>query len=1253
MSPRARLWVKRAALTITTLAVLVTATIAWLISTVSGARWGFERIDAFLPGTLRVEYVTGRLSGPLEVRRLRYESDRIQISIERLAIDWSLRALALRRLDVRTLDADSVRIVHLTPKEAAAAEDTLKPELPDLDLPMDVMIRKARVTGLFVTGAEAESAFVVERIDLTSGSFRDTLGIGLLVMQMPRGRLELEGRARPNGRYAVDLRARWSFRTEGDRLWSGDGRLVGSLDTVRVIQDVRSPFQAHIEGLAFEPLRHPRFDAVIDFSRMDPRVFGDSYPAAVASGRMTVAGTPDTFDTRGSVDAITRSWGHVMGSYRFSRAPEQVRFQEIVVTQPGRPSRIVAQGRIATVGESPAMQFQGRWTRLEFPLTGTPHAFSPTGAFRIAGTTDRYRLSSEAMLGVKWVPPTPVKVAGTGTPRVIDLNTISGALLGGNVAGRGRVTLDAPLGWNLTFTARDLDPSTVWQAYPGSFGFEARTRGDARDGGPVGVVTIENLSGQVREEPVSGRLDLDLVPGGNSVRNLAVLWGTNELTASGLLADRWDLDWTLNAPDLSVIPHGAGRMIAQGHFGGSEAGPHITASLEADSIRWKHDGAHRVTLDADIDLGGGRVGKLDAEAAGLHVASRSLLHAGVHGSGWRDAHEVTLTARNGSDSIRTAVRGGLLDGEWRGDLTQMDLVSQDFGSWSLDSSAAALAASREAASMRGFSWKSGASRVDLDATWRKGNTWTLNSILESIRLAVLQPFMPPAVTIEGTFAGAVHARGTGSQVAGDAQIDLGQGELRYPVGKKKTGTTTIEPSTIRAFADGRSVSGEAALSFGAAGTVSGHVRMPQRSGGDALDGALKVALTDLGVAQVVLPELTATRGRLDADLRLSGTRSRPQWSGQAALSEGAADVPRYGLELRDAQFKVQGQGGSLAFDGGMRSGPGTLQVKGDAQLTPGVARAQATLTGSRFQASKTQSLNVLVSPQLHITMVGDSARLTGEVLIPEADIRNQERQREAIGSSKDVVYVGADSGAFEKRAAFVMSSSVRLVLGELVRIRAAGLDARPTGSVLAIDKPGSPMSGSGELNLTGGTYKAYGQDLRIERGRLFFAGGLIANPGLDFRASRLARDGVVAGFEVTGTLETPRFALFSDPPMAERDALAYVVLGHKLNDKSESESGIVTSAAQSLGLSGGNLIASSVASRFGIDEASIETEGTLEQAQLMLGTYLSPRVYVNYGIGVIDPVSLLRIQYFLNSKWTLHAETGSQSSAEVLYTIER
>jgi hypothetical protein len=44
---------------------------------------------------------------------------------------------------------------------------------------------------------------------------------------------------------------------------------------------------------------------------------------------------------------------------------------------------------------------------------------------------------------------------------------------------------------------------------------------------------------------------------------------------------------------------------------------------------------------------------------------------------------------------------------------------------------------------------------------------------------------------------------------------------------------------------------------------------------------------------------------------------------------------------------------------------------------------------------------------------------------------------------------------------------------------------------------------------------------------------------------------------------------------------------------------------------------------------------------------------VNYGVGILDQVSTLRIQYFLSRMWTLQAEAGPENSAQVLYTFER
>ena len=43
-------------------------------------------------------------------------------------------------------------------------------------------------------------------------------------------------------------------------------------------------------------------------------------------------------------------------------------------------------------------------------------------------------------------------------------------------------------------------------------------------------------------------------------------------------------------------------------------------------------------------------------------------------------------------------------------------------------------------------------------------------------------------------------------------------------------------------------------------------------------------------------------------------------------------------------------------------------------------------------------------------------------------------------------------------------------------------------------------------------------------------------------------------------------------------------------------------------------------------EAKIETKGDLKEASFVAGKYLSPSLYVSYGIGVFDPISTLRAE---------------------------
>jgi len=299
--------------------------------------------------------------------------------------------------------------------------------------------------------------------------------------------------------------------------------------------------------------------------------------------------------------------------------------------------------------------------------------------------------------------------------------------------------------------------------------------------------------------------------------------------------------------------------------------------------------------------------------------------------------------------------------------------------------------------------------------------------------------------------------------------------------------------------------------------------------------------------------------------------------------------------------------------------------------------------------ANTGEIHVLMSPNLDVALAGDSIDAEGEVRIPYAHVELSEIPQTAVPPSDDVVFTdtAATRGARQR-----VTARIRVVLGDSISFKGFNFTADLGGNLLAVAVPNRPATGSGTIVIKTGQYKAYGQDLTISDGRIRFAGGPVDNPGLDIRATRTAQDSVVAGVQIGGTLKAPQVTIFSEPAMEQGRALQYLVLGHPLGEASGTQGSLASKAASSLGLRGGNLLARSVGKGVGLDEAQIETKGDLKEASFVAGKYLSPNLYVSYGIGLFDPVSTLRLRYVLSSKWTLQAETGTGTGADLLYRFE-
>lgn len=216
------------------------------------------------------------------------------------------------------------------------------------------------------------------------------------------------------------------------------------------------------------------------------------------------------------------------------------------------------------------------------------------------------------------------------------------------------------------------------------------------------------------------------------------------------------------------------------------------------------------------------------------------------------------------------------------------------------------------------------------------------------------------------------------------------------------------------------------------------------------------------------------------------------------------------------------------------------------------------------------------------------------------------------------------------------------------------------GGVLTVnDRPGRATTGQGQVSVSG-TYKAYGQNLHIERGQLLFASTPVDNPGLNIKAVRKLNpnatidEGQEVGLLITGTARRPVLTVFSNPVMEQSDALSYLVTGKPLSQVKGGEGNMVGAAAQALGSATGDLLAKSIGAKTGLDMGVSSSDALGGSAAFTVGKYLSPRLYLSYGVGLFDPGQVITLRFRLSHRWNFEAENATDfSRASFNYRIEK
>lgn len=1220
-----------------------------LLATRVGLIASYHLARTYLPGELQVERLEGAWLDHLALEGVRYREGDAAYGVERLILDWRPIALFRGALEIRRLEIAALRAELGTPVPKPESD---RPAFSGFRFPLAVRVDDLEVSEVAVSRL-GEPLVRLERVELVAEGAADVLELERFELRMPQGFLQVAGRLGVAAEAETALELRWVASLERMHRLAGQARITGNWNRLQLDYDLAEPVAGQLQLTLESPLSDLRWhlQARLAEHRLDQ--LAPDWPAILLGLNLAAEGNRQSLRWRASGRSDAGSQG---APYAFELAGlwqdegDGWRLRDGGLRLPEVGTRISAAGRGMYGG---ATELELSWEDLTWPPAPEPVWATPAGTLQWRGEPQRYVAELAGALRVTGVPSLEVALAAEGDLSGFQAPEVTIRGLDGSLTGTGQLQWSPTLQWTLEVAAKALDPGQEWPEWPGRLDAALRHTGVMAEEGLELGLQVWDLTGKLRGYPVTGETDLTLAGERLEVRTLSLDSGAARLRAQGRVAERWDLEWSLAVPELAgLLPQGAGALEAEGKLSGARSTPRMKARLAGRDLALEGLRASRAAADLDLALAGQWSGQLTLDAVRIGEQRLGQVRAGLEGK--PTDHRLWLEAEGADLSAALRLQGRWQAPVWSGEVRQADWSYPLLGPWRLRTEQPLLEWRPEGVSLARTCWEQDGSNLCAQVAPGADRALTGTMELQGFSLARLGRYLPPGRALETTLHAEVQWRLPPSLKDGSALAEVKLSPGYFQVFEGDEGRVPLRGGSLALRWRGDEAEARLRFQPGATGRLEGDWRVQGLlSETPQLQGRLTGQLAELPVLESLVDELEGLRGRIETDMAFAGPLLAPQLSGELRWAEGAARVVPLGLELTEIELSLRGTGERrVQLAGSLNSGAeGRLQLEG--AFDYGGAQAWSLdlhAKGERLWVAKLPEAQVQANPDLRLAADPEQLRLRGEVHIPYARLRPRDFSG-AAAPSKDVVRV--DRGKPEAAVSdMALYSEVRVSFGDDVQFKGFGLFGYVRGAVTLKDEPSRLTRGRGVLEIREGRYRAYGQDLKIETGRLLFTDGPVDNPGLDIRAFRQTGE-VIAGVRVTGTLRDPSFSLYSDPAMSESDQLAYLVLGRPLNQASSSEGAGLAQAATALGLGGSGLLAARIGDQFGLDEVTVGGGETMEEASLMVGKYLSPKLYVNYSVGLLEPINTLRIRYQLSRNWALQTEAGRESGADVLFTIER
>lgn len=531
--------------------------------------------------------------------------------------------------------------------------------------------------------------------------------------------------------------------------------------------------------------------------------------------------------------------------------------------------------------------------------------------------------------------------------------------------------------------------------------------------------------------------------------------------------------------------------------------------------------------------------------------------------------------------------------------------------------------------------------------WNEQDIDEVALVGENLDLNWVRRWLPPDFDVRGAVGFSAYG-GRSALKGGYAELVVTSPYLE--IGVETAGKTIIHP--VSAFNSAiklteTTLSIDWSLLVGSAGSSNGEVVISDWRDSQILNGSADLKQVDVAPFMLAAPGVWDARSLVSGLVSFDGTLSEPVLTGNLQLMDGYIDHETLPQALDSFHLDLEFVGAEATMTGGFSTAAGGGAVTGNIDWLDDDWIASLHVKATDFELEPLSGSQIRVSPTIEIALSPSHALITGYVDMPYARIMVDELPRAAVSVSQDTVIFGETNDAVE--IDYQLDLDVRL--GEDVLLFASGASSQLAGHVNVLGASNKPLEGSGTIDVLSGRFVAYGQKLEVTQGQFMFSGPL-DQPSVRLEAVRpLDVANLEVGVRVSGAAKRPDISLFSSPTMEDNLIMYYLLTGAAPAADVNLELAVATAMMQ-MGLSGATDKLDSAAGQYGIRDIQLGATQKEEGTQVDISAYLSPQLYVRYGISTFDRVNTLRARYRVRNDLFIEAISGASNAIDILYAFD-